>query len=191
MSDENSNQMPTSLDALLNETKGRFEDLFDRQMTASPPPVAPATARSPAQATDEAQKPASDAPTPAPIESVVDELVADGAALEAVTIDLNKRFTIFWASEVLERDIQNGRATVRCQLTVGDESLSGPARVHCPSLPISLMAAHRLPVLNRPLLRKQNQTPNLLLPANKKTHCARSNNTGRWMHWQSSRSIRH
>ncbi len=109
---ETTTRKPLSLDDLLAANKDQFDQLFSRQMTQKPPPVVPVreAVPEPAAVTEPSE--------PAPAEP--DE--ADHG-VGNVNAHLNRLFSIDWSSEVLERAIADDRVTVRCRLTVRDETI--------------------------------------------------------------------
>ncbi|MFK7964095.1 MAG: hydantoinase B/oxoprolinase family protein [Burkholderiaceae bacterium] len=126
-----------SLDQLLSQNRALFDKLFDSQMAAAPPPIAPAAAR---REPDSATTNTDTDHTNASKQS--DHIVAatdkpdrvegtDTAQPGDITAELNRRFTITWSSEILEHRVDNERAVVSCRLTVAEDSFiaSGSSRI--------------------------------------------------------------
>ncbi|MFN0303755.1 MAG: hydantoinase B/oxoprolinase family protein [Burkholderiales bacterium] len=110
---------PLSLEALLSANRDQFDSLFERQMKVALPPLVPA--RRPRSKSDPA--PASKAAPPERVEARAPEPAAPISTPRSnIKAELNRRFTFSWASEILDREIQNGRAIVRCKLKVGEDA---------------------------------------------------------------------
>lgn len=126
---------PVSLDQLLSANKAVFDSLFDRQMAAAPPPVAPAAARRTRDDADPVgETPTGEATTNAEVTeraSATEQHHDHLAQGEDIRAELNKRFTITWSSEVLEHRVENNRVSVNCRLTVGQDASveSGSSRI--------------------------------------------------------------
>lgn len=123
---------PVSLDQLLSANKAIFDSLFDRQMAAAPPPVAPAAAH---RMRDDAD---TNGETPVAATAAADTGAGEAghhhdhlAPGEDIRAELNKRFTITWSSGVLEHRVENNRVSVSCRLTVGQDATveSGSSRI--------------------------------------------------------------
>ena len=112
MSEGSRGRNQASLDALLSANRESFDQLFRHQMAGG----SAAGRTKPAEA---GGQPAAPAPAAGPDKA------------ENVVAILNRRFATAWSSEVIEREIRDGRATARCRLTVGDTSISdtGSSRV--------------------------------------------------------------
>lgn len=110
---------PASLDALLRANRERFDSLFERQMKVPFPAAVPTPRVRPGST---AAPDARQAQPERSHEPMHDPAAPIGSAHTDVKAELNRRFTIFWSSELLEQEIQNGRAIVRCRLKVGADS---------------------------------------------------------------------
>lgn len=108
-----------SLDALLSANREQFDSLFERQMKAAPPPLVPA--RRVRAGPGAASRPTIAAPEPSQASGLASAAPTRSPRAD-IRAELNRRFTIFWSSELLEQEIQNERAIVRCRLKVGDDS---------------------------------------------------------------------
>ncbi len=126
MAEPTQRKNPLSLEALLSANREQFDSLFERQMKVASPPLVPA--RRQRSNADVGRPPTqSDRPhAPAP-----EPTAPPSAPRPTIKAELNRRFTFSWSSEILEREIQNGRAIVRCMLKVGDDTRveSGSSRI--------------------------------------------------------------
>jgi N-methylhydantoinase B len=116
MAERPQSKQPLSLEALLSANREQFDGLFERQMKVTLAPLVPARRRAKPDA----------APAPVPSERAQtrtpEPTTPIGAPHSNIKAELNRRFTLSWSSEILDREIQNGRAVVRCKLKVGDDS---------------------------------------------------------------------
>lgn len=121
-------KQPLSLEALLSANRERFDSLFERQMNVALPPLVPV--RRPTAKSD-----VSPQPTPAPSAQAQPRApqpaVHAGASGQTIKAELNRRYTFSWSSEILDQEVQNGRAVVRCRLKVRDDARveTGSSRV--------------------------------------------------------------
>lgn len=117
MAEPTQRKNPLSLEALLSANREQFDSLFERQMKVAPPPQVPARRH---RSNADVGRP--HAQSDVPHAPASDPATRPSTPRPNIKAELNRRFTISWSSEILEREIVNGRAIVRCMLKVGNET---------------------------------------------------------------------